>query len=220
MAGRARRRAARTREGVTRNACWQAALVMLGHRVARAPQPARPHTDNLAHLWRNVTAGVSGSVRPRGPGGNRRAIQPKRRGLQVSWSAPKRATWVPWSRGSSTTARSRQAVSSPPASRENIMNIAIPPGVVQVRRAHLLGLVVAALTLGATSTWALSVATETPSNRTHPTEVVTRDVSSREAVLAGLSPSARKHVEGLMEMTDAQLVAAFGTGPVGQSSHR
>ena len=36
-------------------------------------------------------------------------------------------------------------------------------------------------------------------------------ISSAEAVLADLSPSARAYVEGIMDMTDAELAAAFGT---------
>jgi hypothetical protein len=38
----------------------------------------------------------------------------------------------------------------------------------------------------------------------------TRDVSSAEAVLAELDPSALRYVEGIMAMSHAELVAAYG----------
>jgi hypothetical protein len=99
------------------------------------------------------------------------------------------------------------------------MNVAFPPTIVEVRRSRLLRLVVAAIALGAMSTWALTLATGTRSDHSQSNlEAVTRDVPSAQAVLAQLNPGARKHVEGIMAMTHAELVAAFGTGPVAPSS--
>jgi hypothetical protein len=96
-----------------------------------------------------------------------------------------------------------------------MMNVALPPAVVEIRRSRLLGLVVAAVALGAASTWGLTLATGTRSDHFQSNvEAVTRDVSSAQAVLAQLNPSARKYVEGIMTMTHAELVAAYGTGPV------
>jgi len=91
------------------------------------------------------------------------------------------------------------------------MNVAVSPPTVEVRRNHLIGLVGAAVTLGAASAWALGIAIETGSApRLSTVEASTRDVSSAEAVLAPLGADARAYVEAIMAMTDAELGAAFG----------
>jgi hypothetical protein len=95
--------------------------------------------------------------------------------------------------------------------RRTIMNLALPRAVVEVRRGRLLGLVVAALAVGSMSTWALTLATGSrPDHARSSVEAVTRDVSSAQAVLAQLNPSARKYVEGIMAMSPNELVAAYG----------
>jgi hypothetical protein len=99
------------------------------------------------------------------------------------------------------------------------MNVAVSRAMIEVRRSHLLGLAVAAVALGAVATWALGLAVDSRSDRIQPrVAAATGEDSSAQAVLADLSPSARAYVEGIMDMTDAELAAELGTGPVAQSS--
>ena len=89
------------------------------------------------------------------------------------------------------------------------MNVAVSRVRIEVRRSHLLGLVVAAVALGAVATWALGLAIDSRSGRALPgVAAATRDVSSAQAVLADLSPSARAYVAGIMDMTDTEYTAA------------
>jgi hypothetical protein len=102
--------------------------------------------------------------------------------------------------------------------RRIIINVAVSPVMVQVQRSRLVGLIVAAVALGAGLALAVSLGTDARSDKAEPVvEIVARDVSSAEAVLADLSPDARDYVEGIMAMTHAELVAAFGTGPFDSS---
>jgi hypothetical protein len=46
------------------------------------------------------------------------------------------------------------------------------------------------------------------------TERADQATPSRASILSSLDPDSRRYVEGISEMSQAQLAAAFGTGPV------
>lgn len=77
------------------------------------------------------------------------------------------------------------------------------PTTVQLRRSRLVGLMAVSAALAACITWALLVfAVNTGTEGSAPTSA---------AVVSSLSPEARQYVEGIMALTPAQLVAAYGT---------